>query len=303
MQSLKIIVLLSTWNGQRYVKQQINSILRQTVEGGIVELLIRDDGSQDDTVKIIKKIDDKRIRVIKGKNLGVRGSFFALLTEVAASNADYVAFADQDDIWLPGKLQRAVNQLRKANEAALYCSALNLVDDNLHPLGKYRFQDAPAFEGAFLANCATGCTCVINHELLSLLKASPNLNNILMHDWWLYLVASSFGKVIYDEESHIYYRQHANNQVGMRTGVKSLIFRTKQNLQRKPYPSRMTQAKEFLACYGQLLPHKKRIYIEKFLECENSLIARAKFIYVDRPRRSGLLNEGVALIMFVLGRY
>lgn len=124
-----------------------------------------------------------------------------------------------------------------------------------------------------------------------------------MHDWWLYLVAASFGKVIYDQESYIYYRQHANNQVGMRTGIRSFVFRIKQNLKREIYPSRITQAQEFLACYSYLLPVNKRTYIEKFLLCEKSLTARVKFLWFDRPKRSGVINESIALTMFISGRY
>jgi hypothetical protein len=146
----------------------------------------------------------------------------ALLNEALRSTTDYIAFADQDDVWLPEKLQRATRMLSDVTGPARYCSALHLVDEALRPLSFYQFVDAIGFEEAFLTNCATGCTCVINRDLLALLATQPNIDRILMHDWWLYLVAAAFVTVVYDHESYIHHRQHATNQIGMRTELASL---------------------------------------------------------------------------------
>lgn len=298
---MKVIVLLSTWNGSKYLRQQIDSILAQTVDGDM-EVLVRDDGSKDDTVKIVEEMNDGRIHLIRGKNLGAKGSFMALIGEAMHGNADYFAFADQDDYWLPGKLQRAVEELGKAGGPALYCSALNLVDDALQPLDSYRLAGVIGFEAAFLTNCATGCTCVMNRDLLAFLAERPEVGNIMMHDWWLYLVAAAFGKVLYDHESHILYRQHAGNQIGMQTGMASLLSRARRLTKRSVLPSRFSQAREFQRIYGDRLPVEKQRYLEKLLSCERNTIARIRYFFTLRPRRNSLMENIASSFTFLIGR-
>jgi glycosyltransferase involved in cell wall biosynthesis len=299
---MKIMVLLSTWNGEKYVKEQLASILAQQVDG-TVEVLVRDDGSCDDTVRIVEEINDGRIRIIHGENLGTRGSFMALIGEAARGDADYIAFADQDDFWLPNKLQRATSKLSELTCPALYCSALNLVDEQLRSLGIYRFVDVPSFEASFLTNCATGCTCVINRDMLDLLAVTPIVDKILMHDWWLYLVATTFGSVVYDDEPYILYRQHAMNQVGMRTGLASLLYRTRLFLRRRPTPSRLTQAREFQRIYVHRLSARNERYLRQLVACEGRAFARLRFVFTQRPQRRVILEEVVSLITFLFGRY
>ena len=298
---MKMLVLLSTWNGSRYVREQLASILAQKVDGTL-EVLVRDDGSSDDTIQIIEEMNDGRVRVIRGENLGAKGSFMALLANAANSSADYVALADQDDVWLPGKLQRAVSKLAELDGPALYCSTLKLVDDKLQPLDEYRFVDNVGFESSFLVNCVTGCTCVVNRGLLGLLSGKPEIGQILMHDWWLYIVAASFGRVVYDEESYILYRQHASNQVGMRTGLAALIHRTRQFLKRPSVPSRLTQAHEFERIYGHRLSAANQRYLAQLVACEGRPFARLRFAVTRRPRRRVLFDDFVALLTFLVGR-
>jgi glycosyltransferase involved in cell wall biosynthesis len=298
---MKILVLLSTWNGGRYVREQLASILAQQVNGTL-EVLVRDDGSSDGTINIVEGMNDGRIRVIRGKNLGAKGSFMALVGEAARSDADYIALADQDDVWLPGKLQRAVSMLADAQGPLLYCSALNLVDDQLQPLDVYRVLDSVSFESSFLVNCVTGCTCVFNRDLLNLVSVQPDIGQVLMHDWWLYLVVASFGQVVYDQEPLILYRQHSSNQVGMRTGLAALIHRTRQFLKRPSVPSRLTQAREFQRVYGHRLPQAKQHYLGRLVACEGRPFTRLHFALMHRPRRRVFLEDFVSLLTFLVGR-
>jgi glycosyltransferase involved in cell wall biosynthesis len=298
---MKITVLLSSWNGERYLREQIASLLAQEVEG-ILEILIRDDGSGDNTVKIAEEMNDGRIRVIQGENLGARGSFLALLDEAARSTADYVALADQDDVWLPDKLQRAVSRLSKFQGPSLYCSALNLVDEQLQSLGLYQSIGTPSFEASFLNNSVTGCTCVINRGMLDVLVAKPIAEKIIMHDWWLYIVASAFGTVVYDRESFILYRQHSMNQVGMRIGFSGLLYRIKRFSKRSATTTRLTQAREFQRIYGHRLSISKKAYLAQLLACEESRLRRLGFVITRRPRRNSFFAEVVSSITFLLGR-
>jgi len=113
------LILLSTWNGARYLPEQLTSLLSQEYNGQL-SVLIRDDGSQDDTGQIIEQMNDGRGEVLWGKNLGAKGSYLALLAEAYRRKPDFIAFADQDDLWLPGKLLRAADALSRVNGPALF---------------------------------------------------------------------------------------------------------------------------------------------------------------------------------------
>ena len=160
MRMKKVQILMSTYNGQTYLRKQIESILRQTYQN--IELVIRDDGSKDETVSILREYEQqfKNIRVIYGKNVGVNNSFFLLLEQC---NADYIAFADQDDIWLPEKIQSAVEKLDKYNVPAVYTCNKILIDGNDYITKKNNNRDMkPSFSNALVENICTGCTIVMN---------------------------------------------------------------------------------------------------------------------------------------------
>ncbi|OQY16475.1 MAG: hypothetical protein B6I36_10220 [Desulfobacteraceae bacterium 4572_35.1] len=126
--SVKVLVLLSTYNGSEYIVEQLESILAQYFEGEL-NVLIRDDGSSDDTLDKIYGLREPRIEVIHGDNVGIKSSYMTLIELARERPVDYYAFADQDDFWLPSKIQRAVFVLMKKKRPALYCSALNLVNE------------------------------------------------------------------------------------------------------------------------------------------------------------------------------
>ncbi|MCI9082335.1 MAG: glycosyltransferase family 2 protein [Lachnospiraceae bacterium] len=215
MDKMKVQILMSTYNGERFLREQIESLLRQSWKN--VEILIRDDGSKDGTREILNEYSDKyeNIQVYLESNLGVAGSFFELLKK---SDADYVAFCDQDDIWLEKKIEAAVVKLEQEKGPALYCSNKILVDSTGNPMKKQDIRKRrPGFGNAVVECICTGCTAVMNQELAEILKEKVPEHAIL-HDWWTYLAASYVGKVIYDEQAYIYYRQHQENVVGAKPG-------------------------------------------------------------------------------------
>ena len=143
-------------------------------------------------------------------NIGVIASFFQLLM-LASSEADYFAFCDQDDVWLPNKVSRAVSVLESIPQdiPLLYCSRVTIVDEKLNHLGLSKtLSRAPSFENALVENIVTGCTAVINRKSRQLfLRRIPR--KALMHDWWMYLVVAAFGEVVWDPQSKdVYKRQH-----------------------------------------------------------------------------------------------
>lgn len=231
---MKIQILMSTYNGSRYIRTQLDSIIAQNIVNK--ELLIRDDGSTDDTVAIIEEYQRKYswICYYKEKNIGVQKSFFDLLKQ-ADSSADYIAFADQDDEWLPDKLKRAVGVLENKDHPIplLYCSNKIITDENLRPVHVTVTSPVKktSFGNALVQNICTGCTAVINKSLLRILQENmpQNIDKVIMHDWWLYLTATCFGEVYYDQDSYIRYRQHGSNASGAIMNRRRLLcYRIKQ---------------------------------------------------------------------------
>lgn len=243
--SKKVQILVSTYNGEKYLSEQIDSLLRQTYQD--IEILIRDDGSADGTVAILKKYEQQytNIRVFAEENVGVTASFFRLLSE---SDADYIAFCDQDDIWLEEKIERAVERLQDVSGAALYCSNKILVDENAKPLAKsFGGQRKPGFGNAVVECICTGCTAVMNRELADNIRNHIPAQAIL-HDWWCYLAATYLGTVVFDENAYILYRQHGNNVVGQSASLLGNI-RAKAKYLKKNKGKLKGQLTEFAQLY------------------------------------------------------
>ena len=258
------VILMSTYNGARHVRQQLASILSQLEATD--EIFIRDDGSSDETVSIIESMSDSRIRLERGKNMGFARSFFWLLYNASLTHSMYM-LADQDDVWLPGKVVRAASVLRHSDGPHLYCTRLQLVNSDLKPIGySPNFSKAPTFWNALCENIATGCTIAINPAALSLIRIVPYeqlaAHRITYHDWWLYLCISAFGTVTFDSKASILYRQHGANMVGMGSGLKRYTNIIKLLL-RAPWAQIMIiQMKAFQKFYGKDLSRQKHLDAE-----------------------------------------
>ena len=214
-----VAVLLSTYNGARYLPQQIDSLLQQNFPAW--SLLWRDDGSSDETAALMQAFaehagpDRVPLTPDQDGHVGIAGSFLSLLRRVPPNTI--AAFADQDDIWLPDKLQRGVDALAAVPKGvpALYCARQRLVDENLTPLGLSPYRGRPGrFPAALTQNVATGCTVMLNPAAVALVAASEAPAGTL-HDWWSYLVVSAAGgQLIADPVPVVLYRQHQQNAVG-----------------------------------------------------------------------------------------
>lgn len=258
-----IVVLMSTYNGEKYVREQIASILQQLPANG--ELLIRDDGSTDNTTKILEQIEDDRIRVHKGTNIGFSKSFFWLLDQ-APMNARLTMLADQDDVWLPSKIQRAIDKIGGSNEqASLYCSRQTLVNEQLNFLSmSLLWKKQPSFNNALVENIATGCTIAMNAKAVALVRKTGDLDKIYFHDWWIYLVVSAFGTVYFDPNASILYRQHGKNVVGRGTGWKRYIHNLRFMKQTSWIKILYDQVQNFYDIWKNELPDAKLKYLENY---------------------------------------
>lgn len=205
---------MSTYNGGRYLCQQIDSILGQ--EGVKVHLLVRDDGSTDNTLDILESYAKKRLlKWYQGENLKSARSFLKLLKD--SDKCDYYAFADQDDYWERDKLKIAVEQLQDYGEetCALYLAQPQAADQELTPLPTTQFKPLNTFGESLVYRFAMGCTMVMNNKLREVIL-SHEQQYPCMHDIWIYTIAHAIGaKVIWDDVPHTLNRQHGNNVVGL----------------------------------------------------------------------------------------
>lgn len=216
----KIDILLATYNGEKFVKEQIESILNQTYEN--FNLIISDDASTDNTLNILEEYEkkDTRIKVFKKeKNEGLIDNFEFLLKNVTS---DYFMFSDQDDIWKKDKIEKSINKLKEENSGLVYTD-LEIVDEKLNVIypsyWKYKqiykkIIKYNNFEALYLNNFVTGCTILAKSKYIKDILPLPRNSKFVLHDYWTALIISAKDKISYVEEPTIQYRQHKNNRVG-----------------------------------------------------------------------------------------
>lgn len=221
-----VAVLMSTYNGKTFIEEQLDSIFNQ--EAVDISLFVRDDGSSDNTLKILEKYQTTHKLYILPFDENVRPgmSFMKLLYYVMnlEENYDYYAFADQDDIWLSDKMIRAISMIEEEEKSGLknilYCSNQWLYENEKKT--DLRFSEIPdtSLAGHISKNDFSGCTMVFAYDLAKLTVSIPCPGNDIltyrMHDAWMALVASAYGKILYDKESRILYRIHGGNTVGVK---------------------------------------------------------------------------------------
>lgn len=244
----KVTVLMSTYNGERYLEEQIKSLIKQ--RNVDLQIFVRDDGSKDKTKEILNKYQAEGVlHWYTGDNLRSAKSFMDLVN--TAPESDYYAFCDQDDIWNEDKLERAIIEMKNYksdNVPILYCSNYQLVDENLKNLSDNHHVTTTTFNAALVSSCCTGCTTVFNRKLLNYLRmGNPDL--MVMHDDWVHKVCLAVGgKVVYDKYKSLKYRQHGANVDGGVHNLKSRISKIKERIQKKDR-IRSKQIEELLDIY------------------------------------------------------
>ena len=217
----KIDILMATYNGEKYLKEQIESILNQTYKN--IRLIISDDASKDSTPQILEEYrkKDSRIEIYLNKeNRGVVKNIEFLLEKV---EDEFYMLADQDDVWLPLKVEKSIETLKKQN-ADLVFGDLEVVDEKLETLypsfGDFMLLNRKinkyidSYKVNYLYNCVTGCTVLSKKEFIKKIIPIPTESKYLIHDYWIGLIVALNGKLAYMPEKYIKYRQHGNNQVG-----------------------------------------------------------------------------------------
>lgn len=273
----KVLVLMASYNGQKYIDEQIQSLFRQ--EGVEVELLVRDDGSKDDTCAHLDKwAAETNTRWYTGEHLNVQFGFFDLMMKALESDAPYYAFCDQDDVWDADKLKIAVTRLEQITPEtpALYYCGQRLVDGELNFLSNHRLNKNRSTHARFVLNDMAGCTGVFNRALLEAVT-SYRPNYIRMHDVWLTKVCLALGGTLLpDPEPHMSYRQHGNNVIGLSGGLRSKLARAKMII----FESSISrQAAELQAGFGQQLVPEYRELTDAIINSKKSFKSRWRLIF------------------------
>ncbi len=303
----KVNVLMSTYNGVKYLPEQLNSLATQDYRNLVVH--IRDDCSNDNTFDIAADYcrQRKKWNVRKGAHLGVFGSFMDLLRH-ADSTATYFAFCDQDDIWLSDKVSRAVSFLerhRNSYRPLLYCSRVHLVDSSLRSIGATRIPSNISFENAVVENVATGCTIVIDRKARDLLlERIPD--NLTFHDWWAYLVISVFGTVIYDSEPRVLHRKHSGNvSLDLALGLSGVTTRIQKILSTDTGNGPLTtRLNAFFYHWQDRLSDECRETLGQFTRgVKKGLCGRTRLAFTHPYRRNLMIDQTALTMMILLGKY
>lgn len=284
---------MSTYNGEKFIKEQINSILSQ--KDVDVCLYIRDDGSSDSTIEIINDYcrNNKNVRLINKpdeKNVGVLRSFLTLLKYVLNENTEfnYFCFADQDDYWKPEKISKALQMLSRVedvNEPSLYYSNKTFVNGLLDdPRDENIIYYGDFYEG-FYGSLAYGCTMVFNRSL-AILTASHIPTIKCMHDSWMYRIAKSVhANIFFDKNSYILYRQHENNVVG-EDACKPSKYRW-SNIIKKREHYIQSFYQEIYDCYNDYIFGDEKKYIELILSYNKSIKSMYELAFDKQAKKRG----------------
>ncbi len=210
---------MSTYNGAKYLQEQMDSIVHQTVAQDL-HVYVRDDGSTDNTIELLKTYKDKvQMTIVSGKNLGPPKSFWELFTDPNI-RADYYAFCDQDDIWDLDKIEKGIKAIKEKKGPMLWCSNCRVIDsDNLIKKEKYHESD-PVFTLASQIVCGTiqGCAMLLNNKLRSMI-IEKQLESIPMHDFAVLTHAIHLNCIEYDSLPSVSYRIHEKNYYGSEDGI------------------------------------------------------------------------------------
>ncbi|WFQ78874.1 glycosyltransferase family 2 protein [Xenorhabdus sp. SF857] len=281
---MSVDIILATYNGEKYIAEQIDSILNQSFSDFI--LYIRDDGSTDNTVDIIRSYKDQRVKfLVDEKKCCTAGRNFCELLKKTTS--DYVFFADQDDVWLPNKVERTLKHLREINGAGLVYVNGRVVNKDLIDLSVNVYpltMPAPDLRNLFFLNGGVqGCALAINRDLLNLINDYDHLF-WHMHDQVVTFYAALYGKIVFIDEILFLYRQHENNVIGHQNKgyFKALFSQLKK------------ERKDYLIHYSSLQFIKSFYKIEKNRMDRNSLeIFQSFFSFIS----SGKLISIFSILM------
>ena len=304
LQNKKVIVLMATYNGALFIKEQLDSIINQTYDN--IEIMVRDDGSTDGTVEILKEYESKQlIQVTYGENIGVINGFFWLVKN--AGEGDYYSFADQDDIWLPEKISRAVEHLEKGNNQVpqVYFSNFDFCDSQMNYIGsspdlKYPQSLVRVLVGTQLA---IGFTLVFNAAMKQFIERDAPFDlKIYGHDHWVTLMGLTLGNVVYDPTVTAKYRRHEQNVSNYETNFFELQKeRIKHFIVNNEQKKIIDTIYYFHQLYKDKMNKEDRGKFELFFNREYSFKKAIKKCFYSERYRDKLFDEVAIRVFFLIG--
>ena len=300
-----IAILLCTYNGEKFLKEQFDSIAKQTYDNW--SLYVSDDGSTDNTLQIVENFKSQlppgKVTLLQGPKQGFAKNFISLV-KCNYIEADFFAFSDQDDIWFAEKLERSIKHLSNSilSRPALYCSRTRLVNMDGDVIGlSPLFSCPPSFRNALVQSLAGANTMLVNKNAKELLSQTPDDAEIPAHDWLSYLLVSGAGGyVFFDKTPSLDYRQHNDNLIGSNSGVKSRITRLIKMFSGR-FKNWNTQNIYILERMQNTLSIENRLHFDNFCNARRSrLIRRVLFIIksgVYRQTLPGKISLWIGVIL------
>jgi glycosyltransferase involved in cell wall biosynthesis len=280
-------ILLATCNGKKYLPELIKSILDQTHKN--FRIIIRDDGSTDGTYALLEAFakEDERITILPAAGkLGAKGNFSRLMEH---ASADYIFFADQDDVWKPEKIYLLLTRMKEMeclhgrrmpllvhSDMVVVDSELKVLDHSFWHYSRLNPYQMRSLNKLLVQNVVTGCAMLINRPLLETASSIPD--KAIMHDWWLALVAAAFGRIGVEDSPTILYRQHGQNTLGaqkfaswrsLKRGIAYILHGSS---------TKRDQAEQFYQRYQPMLDDKQRRMLEVFLTLPEYSYLKSRYL-------------------------
>lgn len=299
----RVQILLSTYNGEKYLEEQLDSILNQKGDFSL-KILVRDDGSKDGTLEILEKYSQKmEMQIIRGENIGVNKSLKELFMN-CDTNCDYFSISDQDDVWLENKIQTAIESLSKnKNKLKMFASRSLVTDINMNVIGKTQDPgNRVSYYNAMVQNVCPGHTQVFNKDVILKLKQNYS-ENIFVIDWWIYLLVSSMGEITFDRRCFVKHRQHGLNSAGYELNFWKKMKKRINFLNKYKKSPVSEQLKSFFEIYKDQMKKEYRIETENFFNSQKNIFFRIKYILFSKVFRYGRFENLIFKLLYVLGKY
>ena len=298
MKEKKVAVIMSTYNGELFIREQLDSILNQTYKN--IEIVVRDDGSKDKTVEIIKEYMQKYSNIVlhQGENLGFIKSFFELLK---LAEADYYAYADQDDVWIENKIELAVNSLNKLDDTKPNMAFGNsdYYDENMKFMSAGPKNKKYSFLRALFSCCGQGMTMTVNKVTRDMIiENTPK--SCFFHDWWTYLLCVGLGNVAYDNVTTVKYRRRKENATSEGQGyIRLLIWRIKHLLFNDGMSDIKQQMINFKQYYYYQLSDENKKIIDLFSDKEYNFGLVMKKTFYPKRNRNNIKDDKMIRVEFL----
>jgi glycosyltransferase involved in cell wall biosynthesis len=301
---ISVEIMLSTFNGEKYLRQQMDSLLSQKGDFNL-KISVRDDGSRDGTVDILREYEKTHgINLTCGQNIGVNAAMLELVKN-SEKDFDYFAFSDQDDVWEDFKISEAITALSscEGETPALFSCMEVLTDENLIP---YETMPRPKYYGDFynaiIQNKAAGHTQVFNGALRDMFKRYPP-EKMYVYNWVNYIIASEFGRVFFSEKICGKYRQHTSNALGYSTNPLAMIPLRLKRLFKGDFNYATRQLKYINEVYGPALTREHKKELARFLSCRKKFWKRLFYALTAKVKRNTVFESFQFRALYFLGVY